>query len=94
MKIEIYGIPEDLFKCPGCIAAVDFCRSYGLDYTFIPVIVRDSNQIGFAYNRPAIEECRIRAGKDTSPRQYPQIFVDDKWIGSFETFKQKYGEQV
>ena len=48
MKIEIYGVPEDLFKCPGCIAAVDFCRSYGLDYTFIPVIVRDSNQIGFS----------------------------------------------
>lgn len=90
MKIEIYGVPEHLFKCPGCISAVDFCRSYGLQFTFIPVLIDSSKEMGFEYNREAIEQCRIRAGKDTSPRQYPQIFVDNKWIGGYQTFKEQY----
>ncbi|BES53223.1 hypothetical protein [Aeromonas phage phiWae14] len=90
MKIEIYGIPEELFKCPGCIAAVDFCKSYSFDYEFIPVLIKDESPIGFRYDIERIDECKTRANKDTRPRQYPQIFVDDKWIGGYQTFKEKY----
>ncbi|QAX99644.1 glutaredoxin [Aeromonas phage AsFcp_4] len=90
MKIEIYGVPEEFVQCPGCKAAVDFCRSYGLEFTFIPVLIKDSSSIGFTYHRANIEECRLRAGKDTPPRSYPQIFVNDKWVGAYKTFSEKF----
>lgn len=91
--IEIYGVPEHLFKCPGCMAAVSYCEQSDLEFRFIPIILDADNELGFEYDRPAIEELRIKAGKETPPRRYPQIFVDGEWVGGFQTFKEKYGHE-
>lgn len=91
--IEIYGVPEHLFKCPGCMAAISYCEHNDLEFSFIPILLDADNELGFEYDRPAIEELRIKAGKETPPRLYPQIFVDGEWIGGFQTFKEKYGHE-
>lgn len=88
--ITIYGVDETLFKCPGCMAAIRLCTQKGLKYEFKSIIIKSDCKIGFIYDKAAIEECRIRANKKTAPRNYPQIFENDEWIGSITSFKEKY----
>lgn len=38
MKVEIYGIPESLHNCYGCIQAQKLLTEKGIEYTFYPVL--------------------------------------------------------
>lgn len=86
--IEIYGIPTELFQCPGCISAVNWCKHYKLEYKFIPIIRKADTKLGFEYIRETIEQIKTRANKKTAPTQYPQIFVDGKWVGGFKRLQE------
>lgn len=90
MIITIYGIPEDVGKCYGCISAINLCDELGLSVTLIPVVRKINNGVGFEYIREKYEECRIRAGKDKIPVRFPQIFVDNEYIGSYAAFKERF----
>lgn len=92
--ITIFGVPEELFKCPMCIEAVKYCTERSLEFEFIPIMYADPDPkgIGFKFDRVEINRCQSMAGKDTPPINYPQIFVDDVWIGGFKSFKE-YREQ-
>ena len=88
--ITIFGVPEELFKCPMCIESVKYCESRALEYEFIPILKEDKDPsgVGFKFDRAEIERCRIMAKKDTPPHKYPQIFIDGEYIGGYKTFKQ------
>ena len=90
--VEIYGIPTDTFKCPACISAINWCKHYKIPYKFIPILNKTNDSMGFAYDKLVIEELRRRAGKRTAPNKYPQIFVDDKWVGGFYDLKRATSE--
>ena len=54
MKVEIYGIPESLHNCYGCIQAQKLLTEKGIEYTFYPVLKEAKNDLGFEYDRPRI----------------------------------------
>ena len=92
MKVEIYGIPEDVAKCSGCISAIRLCFEKGYDYEIIPVLKKANNQLGFDYILENFDECKERANMQTRPTSFPRIFVDGKYIGSLKKFKELYGD--
>ncbi|UQJ94942.1 glutaredoxin [Klebsiella phage CPRSA] len=55
MKIEIYGIPESLHKCYGCIEARKLLDEHGLEYEFYSVLKPANNSVGFDYDHPALK---------------------------------------
>lgn len=83
MKIEIYGIPESLHKCYGCISTKKFFDSHKLKYTFHDILVVDSSDLGFKYNTCVVTELKARMRKHRAPTDYPQVFVNDKHVGSY-----------
>ncbi|MGL6227948.1 MAG: glutaredoxin family protein [Culicoidibacterales bacterium] len=87
MKIEIYGIPESLHKCYGCISAKKFFDYNKLPYTFHDILVADDSDLGFKYNTSVVTELKARMRKQNAPTNYPQIFVDNELIGSFNSAK-------
>lgn len=91
-KIEIYGIPEHLARCYGCISAVNLLNELGLDFEFYPVLVESNNQLGFDFDRVRIAELQKKVGKPTPPTSYPQIIVDGVWIGGFLKLKAYFGQ--
>lgn len=88
MKIEIYGIPPEVTRCYGCESFVKLCDSLGLDFNFYPAIFKADTPIGFDFDRALIEQMTARAGKKKPPTTYPQIFVDNEWIGGYLSFKE------
>lgn len=92
MKVEIYGIPESLHNCYGCIQAQKLLTEKGIEYTFYPVLKEAKNDLGFEYDRPRIEELAKRVGQRSLAFQYPRIFVDNKLIGGYLQLKQLIGD--
>lgn len=92
MKVEIYGIPESLHNCYGCIQAQKLLTERGIEYTFYPVLKEAKNDLGFEYDRPRIEELAKRAKQRSLAFQYPRIFVDNKLIGGYLQLKQLIGD--
>lgn len=91
MKVEIYGIPEDVAKCAGCIDSIRICIEYGYDYELIPVLKKSDNELGFEYIIEKFDECQKRAGLPYRPTSFPRIFVNGRYIGSIKQFKEIYG---
>lgn len=91
-KVEIYGIPEDIARCYGCISAVRLLERLGIDYTFYPILKHSDNELGFEYDRDRISELQRRVGKPTPPTNYPQILIDDVWVGGFLKMKAYFGD--
>lgn len=87
-KIEVYGIPEELYPCYSCVNALRFLEYKKLSYTFIPVLVKADNSLGFDYNRTAIKELMDRMRTTSSAIVYPQVFIDGKHVGSFKALKE------
>ncbi|QDH49251.1 glutaredoxin [Pantoea phage Phynn] len=83
MDVEIYGIPPHLYRCWGCTQAVKLLDREGIEYTFHAVLVPSDNDLGFAYDRPAIQQLADRIGVRSLAFQYPKIFVDGKLIGGY-----------
>ena len=92
--IEIYGVPADIFRCPGCISALNWVNHYKLEYKFHPILRRADTKLGFEYNRQTIEMMRIRAGKARAPTRYPQIFIDGKYIGGFKSLQEATSDRT
>ena len=92
MKVEIYGIPESLHNCYGCIQAQKLLTEKGIEYTFYPILKEAKNDLGFEYDRPRIEELAKRVRQRSLAFQYPRIFVDNKLIGGYLQLKQLIGD--
>ena len=92
MKVEIYGIPESLHNCYGCIQAQKLLTEKGIEYTFYPVLKEAKNDLGFEYDRPRIEELAKRVRQRSLAFQYPRIFVDNKLIGGYLPLEQLIGD--
>lgn len=92
MKIEIYGIPESLHKCYGCIEARKLLDEHGLEYEFYSVLKPANNSVGFDYDRPRIEELAKRVRSRSMAFTYPRIFVDGNFIGGYMQLKEYLGE--
>lgn len=92
MKVEIYGIPENVHKCYGCIEAQKLLNEKGIKYVFYPVLKEAKNELGFEYDRPRIQELAKRARQRSLAFQYPRIFVDEKLIGGYLQLKQLIGD--
>lgn len=86
-KIEIYGIPETVMRCPGCIAVQHLLNSLSIPYTFYPVI--NQTLSGPVYDKPLIVTLAKRAGFRSLSIRYPVVFVDGirlKNIPALKTF--------
>lgn len=84
-KIEIYGIPETVMRCPGCIAVLSLLNSLSIPHTFYPVI--NQTPSGAVYDKPLIVSLAERAGFKSLAIRYPVIFVDNKKIENIPAFK-------
>ncbi len=81
MKVEIYGIPEEVHRCPACVSARHLLDSLGIEYTFYSVINKSQNSLGFDYDRERITECAKRIGCFPNLMlRYPVIFIDNKKV--------------
>ena len=87
MNIEIYGIPEQVWRCPGCHWIRGLLASLNVEYTFIDVI--SPGGTGPVYDRPLIESLAKRLCQFPSLSiKYPVIFVDNQFIPSLKDFQQ------
>lgn len=85
--IEIYGIPEEVWRCPGCKVVRDLLGELKLEYVFYNVINNTDGVI--KYDRPLIESLAKRIGCYPSLAiRYPIIFVNNKKQYDIPTFKQ------
>ena len=89
-KIEIYGIPETLHKCFGCISAKKYLDNNRLQYKFHNILIKDNTDLGFKYDTNVINELKARTRKRKPPTNYPQIFVNDNLIGGFNAIKEYF----
>jgi len=92
MNIEIYGIPEELHRCWGCFQAVKLLKEKDIDFVFYPVLISADNDLGFAYDRPRIEELAKRAGARSLAFSYPRIFADGVLIGGYKNLVELIGD--
>lgn len=90
--IEIYGIPETLHNCWGCVQSRKLLDRLGIEYTFYPVLVKSDNDLGFDYDRARIQELAKRKRQKGLGFTYPQIFKDGIPIGGFMELKLILGE--
>lgn len=88
LKIEIYGIPEAVSRCAGCMHATKILNDLGLPYEFYDVLYIDPVENQVAYNRGLIESLAERAGFPSLNIRYPVIFINDKLQHNLRYFKQ------
>ena len=46
-KIEIYGIPEEVGRCPGCYTVTKLLKELNAPYTFYKVLTNNGNPVIF-----------------------------------------------
>ncbi|ATI17469.1 glutaredoxin [Aeromonas phage AS-szw] len=92
MFVEIYGVPEDIAKCAGCIDSIRFCIENGYEYELIPVLSKSNNSLGFDYILEKFDEIKTRANLPYRPTSFPRIFVDGRYIGSLKQLRDLYGD--
>lgn len=84
--IEIYGIPEEVWRCPGCVIVRDLLKRLELSYEFYNVINEVNGQI--EYDRPLIESLAKRIGCYPSLAiRYPVIYMNGIKQYDIPTFK-------
>lgn len=84
--IEIYGIPEEVWRCPGCKIVRDLLETLKIDYTFYNVINDVDGRP--TYDRPLIESLAKRIGCFPSLAiRYPVIYVNNIKQYNIQTFK-------
>lgn len=80
MKVEIYGVDKNIFKCSGCMIAEEIFKEAGIAYDFFSVI-RSLSEDGIPdYDRKMIQGLAERAGFNSLNIIYPVIFVDDNRV--------------
>lgn len=84
-KIEIYGIPEEVGRCPGCYAVTKLLRELDVPFEFYKVL---TNNNGIAYDRSLIVSLARRMGINHLSIRYPVIFVNDVKQKNIKHFKE------
>jgi glutaredoxin len=93
LKIEIYGIPEEVSRCPGCALVRKTLDDLKIPYEFYPVFKNSSNELGFEYDRPRIVEVAKRIGCYPSlALRYPIVFMNNQKIHKISILKDKLRE--
>lgn len=85
MKAEVYGIPEEVGRCHGCIEVRRVLDELRIAYTFNKVLF--STPEGLDYDRPLIESLAKRAGFKSLSIRYPVVFIDDVRMTNLKEFK-------
>lgn len=80
MKVEVFGVDKNIFKCSGCMIAEDILKEADIPYDFFSVIQNLSDEGIPTYDRKMIQQLAERAGFNSLSISYPVIFVDDKRI--------------
>lgn len=88
LKIEVYGIPEEVSRCPGCLSVRSLLDNLKLSYTFYSVFSPSQAPLGFSYDRELIVSLAERAKFPSLNIRYPVIFVDNKLIHNIPRFKE------
>lgn len=88
LKIEVYGIPDTVSHCAGCIFVRKLLENLSLPYEFKEVLSPSPDGAGFTYDRPLIVSLAKRAGFPSLSIRYPVIFIDDKLIHNIRFLKQ------
>jgi hypothetical protein len=83
-KIEIYGIPEEVGRCPGCYTVTKLLKELNAPYTFYKVLTNNGK---IEYDRPLIVSLAKRAGFTSLNIRYPVIFLNDKKQKNIAEFK-------
>lgn len=79
MKIEIYGVEADDYRCGGCITAKKLFEDVGLAYEFKRVLTRGADNFP-EYDIELIDELVKRAKFPNRQISYPVIFIDDSIV--------------
>ncbi|AEO97047.1 thioredoxin [Salmonella phage vB_SenM-AKM_NP4] len=80
-KIEIYGIPETVGRCPACYSIRKTLDDENIPYAFYDVIIPNENEVGFVYDRDRITEAAKRVGSYPSlALRYPIVFLNNQRI--------------
>lgn len=85
MKIELYGIPEEVGRCYGCRRVKSMFDDLELNYSYNKVMVKTDN--GIEYDRPLIVSLASRLGQKSLNIAYPVIFIDDIRVKNFNELK-------
>lgn len=84
-EIEIYGIPETVMRCPGCMSVTKLLKELNAPFTFYEVITKTDT---IAYDKPLIVSLAKRAGFTSLNIRYPVIFVDNVRQRNIKAFKE------
>lgn len=84
-KIEIYGIPREVGRCPGCMTVTKLLEELNAPFVFYKVL---TNEGQIAYDRPLIVQLAKRAGFTSLSIRYPVIFVNDIRQKNIQAFKE------
>ena len=58
-KIEVYGIPDEVGRCPGCQSVTKLLKELNAPFTFYKVLTNNGK---IEYDRPLIVSLAKRAG--------------------------------
>lgn len=87
MKVEIFGFPEDVIRCPNCMKCKNFCEENNLEYVFHRVVtgiergkfVRDIDVCNDLMDRMNL--------KNADKILVPKVFIDGAFVGGFQDLK-------
>lgn len=82
--LKVYGIPEDVWRCPGCRAIVAFLEENEIEYEFIPVVFKTIAMPYINYHRDIIRDIAQRSGATSLRLTYPVVFDDSQYIGGYK----------
>lgn len=85
MKLEIYGIPEEVGRCYGCRRVRGLLDALNVEYIFYPVMQNSPD--GIVYDRPLIESLAKRLKQKGLGIGYPVIFSGDSRVKNFNELK-------
>lgn len=85
MKIELYGIPEEVGRCYGCRRVKSMFDDLKLDYSYNKVMT--NTDTGIQYDRPLIVSLASRLGQTSLNISYPVIFINDVRVKNFNELK-------
>ncbi len=85
MKIDLYGIPEEVGRCYGCRRIKGLFDDLELKYSYNKVMLKTDD--GIEYDRPLIVSLASRLNQKSLNIAYPVIFIDNIHIKNFNHLK-------
>lgn len=84
-KIEVYGIPDEVGRCPGCQSVTKLLKELNAPFTFYKVLTNNGK---IEYDRPLIVSLAKRVGFTSLNIRYPVIFINDSRQKNIKHFKE------